>query len=307
MKKIKIKVIDFDTISADLNNPLPKNLLFEWINGGREDILDNPDIFFENVRSVDKTYKNFEFFERVDIVDASTILVFSIYLELFEYHSRNFIKCIDFYSKKYPNNKIIFYWNHDIDFARYNTIVEKYHNVYILNYNTSSESKNDIILPFWTFSNNDRFIDSEKIYLCNFLGTYNHPIRINLLNCFKDKPGYLINKRLDYSTFVDVISKSKYTFCPRGQGLSSYRFFESMFYGSVPVLLADDVILPYCDVLNYDDFIIRVPESKSSDFDYINHLLLSDNFEKRKKKLIESLVYFRLDGLQQYVYDKLNS
>ena len=305
---MKIKVITLEEINKDIpHNPIKIENLKEYLEGGRQDILINPDIFFENVRTKNRIDKNFSLFERVDYINEEVILVFSIYLELFEYFgiSNDMINAIDFYSKKYPNNKIIFSWNHDIDFSKYNFFIENLNNVCIINYNTSKKSKNDIIVPFWTYSDKVDIVDIEKNIICNFIGTINNELRLKIFKTFKNKNGYYIEQKIDYNSFVNVVSKSNFTFCPRGLGLSSYRFFECMFLGSIPVLFADDVILPYDNIINYDDMIIRIPESKILDFEFINDKLSNINISDMKKKIHDNIKHFRLDGIQEYVYQKI--
>jgi len=305
---MKIKVISLEEINNDIpNNPIKIENLKEYLEGGRKDVLINPDIFFENVRTINRKDKNFSLFERTNYISDNVILVFSIYLELFEYFnkSNDMLSIIRFYSEKYSNNTVIFYWNHDIDFSKYNFFIENLNNVCIINYNTSKKSKNDIIVPFWTYSDKVDIVDIEKNIICNFIGTINNELRLKIFKTFKNKNGYYIEQKIDYNSFVNVVSKSNFTFCPRGLGLSSYRFFECMFLGSIPVLFADDVILPYEDIINYDDMIIRIPESKILDFEFINDKLSNINISDMKKKIHDNIKHFRLDGIQEYVYQKI--
>jgi len=305
---MKIKVISLEEINNDIpNNPIKIENLKEYLEGGRKDVLINPDIFFENVRTINRKDKNFSLFERTNYISDNVILVFSIYLELFEYFnkSNDMLSIIRFYSEKYSNNTVIFYWNHDIDFSKYNFFIESLNNVCIINYNTSKKSKNDIIVPFWTYSDIVDIVDIEKNIICNFIGTINNELRLKIFKTFKNKNGYYIEQKIDYNSFVNVVSKSNFTFCPRGLGLSSYRFFECMFLGSIPVLFADDVILPYEDIINYDDMIIRIPESKILDFEFINDKLSNINISDMKKKIHDNIKHFRLDGIQEYVYQKI--
>lgn len=171
---MKFKVIDFDEIYSICKNPLKMESLSEYLNGGRQDVLINPDIFCENVRSIDKiiSEKDFTLFERVDYINESVVIIFSIYLELFQYENKsdNILFCIDYYSKKYPKNKIVFYWNHDVDFKIYNKFVENYKNVYIINYNTSEATKNDMVIPFWSFDTT--LINESKTKFCSFIGSF---------------------------------------------------------------------------------------------------------------------------------------
>jgi hypothetical protein len=64
------------------------------------------------------------------------------------------------------------------------------------------------------------------------------------------------------STWRETIADSKFVLCPRGEGLSSIRLFETMSSGRVPVIIADDAKLPLEDKINYDDLIVRVPEDR---------------------------------------------
>lgn len=56
---MKFKIIEFDEINSMCLEPFPPKSLDEYLNGGRQDILYNSDIFCENVRTVDKKEKDF--------------------------------------------------------------------------------------------------------------------------------------------------------------------------------------------------------------------------------------------------------
>jgi hypothetical protein len=48
--------------------------------------------------------------------------------------------------------------------------------------------------------------------------------------------------------------------CPRGRGLNSRRFFETLAAGRIPVLISDAVKLPLEGLIDYSAFTVRVPE-----------------------------------------------
>ncbi|MBM4136783.1 MAG: glycosyltransferase [Nitrospira sp.] len=62
--------------------------------------------------------------------------------------------------------------------------------------------------------------------------------------------------------FLDSIADSLTVLCPRGTGENTYRFFETMSMGRIPVLIADSCALPFEDEIDYDSFILRIPESE---------------------------------------------
>jgi hypothetical protein len=149
MEPIKIKVFRHSDLPEIFGyNPLPLPLLYDYLKP-RPGILENVDIFFENIRTKNKNFKSNLFVESKD--ENFDIVVFGTYLELFEYHGLFSIieESIMKMSEKYSDKIIIFYWNHDNDFKKYNEVTKKYSNVRILNFNTSEKTENDIILPFW--------------------------------------------------------------------------------------------------------------------------------------------------------------
>jgi Exostosin family len=62
--------------------------------------------------------------------------------------------------------------------------------------------------------------------------------------------------------FKDVMSRSKFCLCPRGVSASSIRLFEAMQAGVVPVIIADDLVLP--DGPDWEQFSITISESDIS-------------------------------------------
>lgn len=45
-------------------------------------------------------------------------------------------------------------------------------------------------------------------------------------------------------SYVDLILSSKYSLCPRGNGTSSFRLFESLVLGVCPIIVSDQYVLP---------------------------------------------------------------
>ncbi|MSU33046.1 MAG: hypothetical protein EXS25_10415 [Pedosphaera sp.] len=62
--------------------------------------------------------------------------------------------------------------------------------------------------------------------------------------------------------YIQTLQRSLTVCCPRGAGLNSIRFFETMAMGRIPILISDFCQLPREETIIYDDFILRVPESK---------------------------------------------
>lgn len=67
-----------------------------------------------------------------------------------------------------------------------------------------------------------------------------------------------VRQRAEYA---QNLARCGYALCVRGWGNYSFRFFEAMSLGRIPVLVDTDCALPLEDEIDYDRFIVRVPEA----------------------------------------------
>ncbi len=296
IKKISLREI-FST------HPVPQNFLHQYLKE-RPGILDNPDIFYQNYRSdnLPAEHKNFSLFKDTNEDLPETIYFCPVYLELFEYTNISPLNLIRELSERYKPNRVVFQWNHDIDFASKYLGVEKYDNVYIINFNTSKPIKNDILAPFWVI--NTTLVRSIKLDFACLVASLNNSIRRALAATISDRPDYHFISKLPYLEYMKKISEYKFSLCPRGVGLNSYRFYECFHLDTIPVLFADIAALPYD--INYDDICVRIPESQVTNFQYINDKLLSTNQTKIKANIGAIRERFTLKGLQEEIHRRLS-
>jgi hypothetical protein len=59
--------------------------------------------------------------------------------------------------------------------------------------------------------------------------------------------------------FAENILSSDYVLCVRGAGNFSYRLYETLSLGRVPILLDTDCVLPYEGLVDWDRFLVRIP------------------------------------------------
>ena len=62
--------------------------------------------------------------------------------------------------------------------------------------------------------------------------------------------------------FLANLFGSAYTICASGYGNYSYRFYETLSAGRIPVLIDSDVLLPFEDQVRWSDLIVRIPANK---------------------------------------------
>lgn len=297
--------IHADQIMADEGLLEFKDHLEEYKAGDRHDVFDNLDIFSENCRSIKKQDKDFRIFRKVNDQKDSDVVIYGLYLEMLQFWGQEMkiLEVIKKTSEMYSDKCVVFQWNHDVDFAKYSTFVENFKNVVILNFNTSRPTKNDIILPFWSINTEISRELEDKTVFASLCCSINNPLRYQLAKTIVGKPGFLFFDKLPHDQYEELLRKSLFTFCPRGHGLSSYRFFESLSARSIPVLLADDVTLPFQDSLNYDEMIVRIPENRAADFDFIIESLRLVDSRKMLDSIDRNLHAFGFANVQRKVYE----
>jgi hypothetical protein len=95
---------------------------------------------------------------------------------------------------------------------------------------------------------------------------------INIMNEFYYNGIVYRNKTIESTCmnnndmYIELIRNSKYTLAPSGTGINSIRFYEAMSYGSVPILLADNMTMMPID---WDQYIVRIPENELYNIDMI--------------------------------------
>jgi hypothetical protein len=152
----------------------------------------------------------------------------------------------------------------------------------------------------------------EKQLLASFVGTTTtHPLRVELAKRLSRCERIFISGRSQWSstvqksdaeTFVNTTLQSKFCIAPRGYGRSSFRFFESIQLGTVPVYVWDDVEwLPYKDILNYEEFSISVQKKDISKICDILESVTEDEYKEMQESLKKVEPFFTLDYLVEYI------
>lgn len=161
---------------------------------------------------------------------------------------------------------------------------------------------------------NVKFEEKERQILVGFVGSNTHPIRVNMAKHFLNKNDcyiYLKNwspsvQESDFNLFINVAINSKYFLCPRGYGLNSFRLYECLQLGCVPVIVTNKFYLPWSDELDWSDFCILIPEENIQDaYQYLS-LIPSSEYSRLKqngKMLYDS--YFSMDGVYNNIIKRL--
>lgn len=204
-----------------------------------------------------------------------------------------------------PNNPTIYSWNHDDDSAEMPEFQHLRPNELIANFNTSRPSENDICLPFWSIETRQEWSpENTRPLHGGFIGAVGGvPVRRKLVDAFSGRDGWFIQdarfQRLSQADYGTMMLTFNFALCPRGGGLSSYRFWEALQCGAVPVLFADRYILPFQDRVDWPEITVRLPESDAGSFDVCWDILGGIDVKKRRQRIAEVRSVVSLAGVHE--------
>lgn len=114
-----------------------------------------------------------------------------------------------------------------------------------------SERDNLILMSFSVHTNPNRQKIAEK---CSELG--------------------IENKALEWDDYIKELQRSTFNICPEGNGLDTHRVWETLYCGSIPVILANTI----------DDLLEDLPALIISDWNTISLSMLKESLPQLKKK-----------------------
>ncbi|GAB4858509.1 hypothetical protein Ancab_009985 [Ancistrocladus abbreviatus] len=147
-----------------------------------------------------------------------------------------------------------------------------------------SIGKDVSLLVTYIRSGNDPFRDlggkppSERLILAFFAGSMHGYLRPILLqyweNKFRDMKifGPMQRDIEGKAVFREFMKSSKYCICAREYGVHTHRVVESIFYECVPVIISDNYVPPFFEVLNWKAFSVFILEK---DIPNLRNILLS--------------------------------
>lgn len=157
---------------------------------------------------------------------------------------------------------------------------------------------------------------AERTVLASFVGSSTHPVRQRMRAAMPPSCGVVFDMeawkpsvsgaRVD--AFMDAMSRSVFALAPRGYGPTSFRLYEAMHAGAVPVYVHDgELWLPYQDVLDWGMLaVLEHADHVDTLADRLRHMPAS--------RVSEMLEYFRensrmftYEGAYDYVLETLRN
>ena len=98
----------------------------------------------------------------------------------------------------------------------------------------------------------------------------------------------------DGSSFDEVMKRSVFVLCPEAYGRWTYRFMEALANGSIPIILADDYVMPFEAYIPWDRYVYRVPEKNLYALeDFIKSLDIFQIYGKLKNIKMNKKLFLR--------------
>lgn len=195
--------------------------------------------------------------------------------------------------------------------GKYFTITEPHENIklpkdtLVFNSGSNREAYKSISVPLVCSMIPD-VTEKPKDIFCSFVGARTHELREQLFETYKNDSDFVFSQcewsakvsQERWELFKDITSRSKFVLCPRGTGRTSWRLYEAMQLGAIPVYVSDEYMLPWDDILNWKEFCVLISEKEIPDLKEIL-LEISDKKYDEMQKFIKSIYNncFSLDGV----------
>jgi hypothetical protein len=108
----------------------------------------------------------------------------------------------------------------------------------------------------------------------------------------------------DLKKFVDITKRSIFSLCPRGYGRTSFRLYECIQLGSIPVYVFDDKWLPFENSVDWSKFSVLI---HISDIQNIDDILSSYSVDKIKEMTTSLRKYWNDNFTMDSTFEKIKS
>lgn len=159
-----------------------------------------------------------------------------------------------------------------------------------------------------------KFNKKDRDIFCSFIGSVTHPLRQKMISILEKDSNYYLKygawnnnlKMNDFEHFAEISSRSKFTLCPRGYGKSSFRMYESIQFGSIPVYIYDDDWRPFKELVDWESFSISIHESQINNIKSVLESVSEEKYKQMSDNLIQVYnEYFSLESVCKIILNKI--
>jgi hypothetical protein len=140
---------------------------------------------------------------------------------------------------------------------------------------------------------------------CAFMGRFDtHFCRMEMYNKLKNSLEFLfLESSSDINNYRNVLSRSVFTLAPRGYGYTSFRMFEAILCGSIPIYIWEgELILPFQDKIKWEDFSVII---NVANIDNLKNILANCDINKMQDNLKNVRDSFNFEFVVNYILEKM--
>lgn len=252
----------------------------------------------ENIINQNNTFRDIKINDINDVLEYSDVESCDFIYHPFKINKNDDISDLIELSKKY-DKKIILFYNDDDDslFNFQNSLIFR------TSIHNSTKPKNYFSVP--AFCNDLKketdyfFREKNEIPTIGFCGAITHNLRgmtIDRLNKSFLPKNFLIrnsfwgghvwgnNVRTEY---IKNSVNSDFIICVRGAGNFSYRLYETLCLGRIPLIIDSDISLPFDGLENYREDLLIINDLSDIESTILNYWSKIENYQEVQKKLIK--------------------
>ncbi|CAA7394751.1 unnamed protein product [Spirodela intermedia] len=153
----------------------------------------------------------------------------------------------------------------------------------------------DVCLPqIWPRKGNPPSIrSSQRSKLAFFAGSINSPVREMLLRAWENDSEISVHHGRLPTPYPEALLSSKFCLHVKGFEVNTARIADAIFYGCVPVIIANHYDLPFSDILNWKSFSLVVATLDIPLLREILRGLTSEEYLQMHENLLKVRKHFR--------------
>ena len=107
----------------------------------------------------------------------------------------------------------------------------------------------------------------------------------------------------DIDSYKEILNRSVFTLAPRGFGYTSFRLFEAILMGSIPIYIWEDkCALPFNDIIDWKSFSVVI---NINEIEKLPDILSRVDVPKMQENLEKVKKYFNYDYIVDYIKQHL--
>ncbi|XP_058085666.1 probable glycosyltransferase At5g03795 [Magnolia sinica] len=134
---------------------------------------------------------------------------------------------------------------------------------------------------------------SKRKKLAFFAGSANSPVREKLLQAWKHDSQIFVHSGRLATSYSDELLHSKFCLHVKGFEVNTARIGDALYYGCVPVIIANHYDLPFADILNWKSFSLVVATLDIVLLKRILHGVSSDDYAMLQRNVLKVRKHFQ--------------